>query len=271
MDRREFVAAALAAGGGVMTGTVPAGRVGRDAQEDAAREFYELRHYQLRRGPQTRVLDEYLSQAAIPAMRRAGTGPVGVFNVMIGPRSPALTVLIPHPSLDSFAGLPGRLAADAEYQRAAATYLDAPATDPAFERLDVSLLRAFATVPTLALPFGGGEAGRRSRIFELREYQSHSERAGLKKIEMFETGELAIFRRAGLSPVFFAQTLAGPRMPNLTYMLVYEDMAARDRQWAAFGSDPEWRTLSSTPGFTDPEIVSNITNMYLRPTAYSQI
>ena len=52
---------------------------------------------------------------------------------------------------------------------------------------------------------------------------------------------------------------------------LYEDMAAHDKQWSAFGSDPEWKKLSTTPGFTDPEIVSNISNMYLRPVAYSQI
>jgi hypothetical protein len=272
MDRREFVSAALAAGGGLIAGAVaPAGARPALEQGGRAREYYELRHYQLRRGPQTRVLDDYLGQAAIPAMRRAGVGPVGVFNVMIGPRSPALTVLIAHPSIESVVALPAALAADAEYQRAGATFLDAAATNPAFVRMEISLLRAFETIPVLELPFGGGEAGRRNRIFELREYESHSEKAGEKKIEMFDTGEIAIFRRAGMMPVFFGQTLVGSRMPNLTYMLVYEDMAARDRQWAAFASDPEWRTLSSTPGFTDPEIVSNITNMYLRPTPYSEI
>jgi hypothetical protein len=273
MDRREFVSTAVTAGGMLMAGGVMASAAGPDEAQAqaAAREFYELRHYQLRRGPQTQVVDDYFSRAAIPAMQRAGIGPVGVFNVMIGPGSPALTVLIPHTTLDSFASLPARLAADAEYQRAGAVFLNAAATNPAFVRVQTSLLRAFETLPTLALPFGGGAAGRRARIFELRTYESHSEAASKKKIEMFNTGEIAIFRRAGLQPVFFGETLAGASMPNLTYMLVYEDMAAHDRQWAAFSADPEWKTLSTTPGNTDPEIVANITNTYLRPTAYSQI
>ena len=67
--------------------------------------------------------------------------------------------------------------------------------------IESSLMRAFAGMPTLELPFGGGEAGRRARIFELRTYESHSEAAGRKKIEMFETGgELSLFRKAGLMP-----------------------------------------------------------------------
>src|SRR5438034_4659897 len=35
--------------------------------------------------------------------------------------------------------------------------------------------------------------------------------------------------------------LIGSKMPNLTYMLVFENMAAREKNWAAFVSDPEWK------------------------------
>ena len=195
---------------------------------------------------------------------------MGVFTVMIGPESPTLYVLIVHRTLDAFAALEGRLAADAEFQKAGAPYLEAVAADPAFVRLESSLMRAFDGMPRLELPFGGGEAGKRPRIFELRVYESHSEAAGRKKIGMFNNGEIAIFRKAGLQPVFFGETIVGANMPNLTYLLVYEDMAARDRQWAAFAADPAWRTLSTTPGLTDPEIVLSISNAYLRPTAFSE-
>jgi hypothetical protein len=274
MHRREFVAAALAAGGGMLAGraATEAAQAGAGAApEPRAGEYYELRRYSLRRGPHQQIVDDYLRAAAVPAMQRAGTGPVGVFSVMIGEESPAFYVLIPYPTLDVFASLAAKLAADAEYQKAGAAYLNAPATDPAIVRMESSLMRSFDGMPKLDLPFGGGENGRKSRIFELRTYESHSEKAAQKKIEMFNTGEIAIFRRAGLQPVFFGETLSGPKMPNLTYMLVYENMAARDKQWSAFGSDPEWKKLSTTAGYTDPEIVSNISNMYLRPAAYSQI
>lgn len=234
-------------------------------------EYYELRRYRLRRGPGQGLLDTYLKTAALPAWQRAGAGPIGVFTVLIGADSPTVYVLIVHKTLDAFTSLAERLATDTEYEKAAAPYLAVEATAPAFVRADVSLMRAFESMPKLELPFGGGDNARRSRIFELRTYESHSERAAKKKIEMFNRGEIAIFRRAGLTPVFFGETLAGGNMPNLTYLLVYEDMPAHDRQWSAFSADPEWKKLSTTPGYTDPEIVSNISNTYLRPTAYSQI
>ena len=72
-------------------------------------------------------------------------------------------------------------------------------------------------------------------------------------------------------PVFFGETLIGRNMPNLTYMLAYDDWDARDKVWKTFGADPEWQKLRSTPGLTDPEIVSNISNAILRPLPFSPI
>jgi hypothetical protein len=274
MDRREFVSAALVTGGAFLPGTDLSAREqgsGAGRGQDRTSEYYELRRYHLRRGPGQQVVDAYLREAALPAWQRAGAGPIGVFSVMIGADSPSFYVVIPHKSLDAFGAMPERLAADAAYQSAGAAYLNAAATQPAFVRIETTLARAFDTMPHLELPFGGGENGKKPRIFELRTYESHSEKAGRKKIEMFNTGEIAIFRRVGLQPVFFGETLVGQKMPNLTYMLVYEDMAAHDKQWSAFSADPDWKKLSTSPGFADADIVSNISNMYLRPTAYSQI
>ena len=60
-------------------------------------------------------------------------------------------------------------------------------------------------------------------------------------------------------------------MPNLTYMLAYDDLAARDKNWKVFGSSPEWMKLRATPGFADAEIVSNISNVFLSPLPFSPI
>jgi hypothetical protein len=271
MERRAFFAAAVSAGGAWWSSAAGAAAGPPTAAQSATPEYYELRRYRLRRGPQTQIVDAYMRDALVPALQRAGAGPIGAFNVTIGSDNPTLHLLITYKSLDAFVAVPARLGADAAYQKAGAAYLNAVATSPAFIRIESSLMRAFDSMPALALPFGGGEAGRRPRLFELRVYESHSEQASRKKIAMFDTAEIAIFRKAGLQPVFFGNTLIGHSLPNLAYMLVYEDMAARDRQWAAFAADPEWKTLSSTPGLTDPDIVTSISNTYLRPTAYSQI
>jgi hypothetical protein len=200
-------------------------------------------------------------------MNRAGVNRVGAFTVVYGENAPSLVLLLVHPSLDSVASLRDRLAADAEYGRAGAAVLDAPLADPAFVRVESSLLRAFEAMPTLEPSAGAGTAA--SRVFELRTYESHSDRAALNKLGMFNAGEVPIFRRAGLAPVFFGETLVGAKMPSLTYMLTFPDMAARDRAWSAFGGDPAWKALSADPQYRDN--VSAISDVILRPAAYSQV
>ena len=265
MKRRNFLTSSLAAscvaGASSMKKTMAAGQ----REVAAGREYYELRLYHLRRGAKTKMMDDYFGGVALPAMKRAGIGPVGFFNVMIGPDSPTLYVLLTHKTLESFATAAARLAADAEYQKGGATFLNAPATDPTYVRMESSLMVAFPGMPKLEVP------EKKPRLFELRIYESHNRAANRKKIEMFDTGETAIFRRTGLQPVFFGDTLIGTKLPNLTYMLTFPDMATRDKNWGAFIADPEWKKMSATPGFTDAEIVTNISSVFLRPTSYSEI
>jgi NIPSNAP len=268
MKRRNFLKNSIAAAGAGTLATL-LNSSAADTATPVSREFYELRLYHLRKGPKQKLFDDFYRNAAIPALGRLGIGPVGVFSTSIGPDSATMHVLIPHASLESFGTSGDRLRADPEYQKAGAEFLNAPASDPSYIRVESSLLGAIEGVPKIVVPAGAAE--KKPRIFELRTYESHSKKANNKKIEMFNTGELAIFKRAGLQPVFFGETLIGTRMPNLTYMLVYDDMAAHDQCWKNFGGDPEWKKLSSTPGYTDAEIVCNISNIFLRPTNYSQI
>ena len=102
-------------------------------------------------------------------------------------------------------------------------------------------------------------------------YESNNATTLARKVKMFNEGEAGIFKRLGMQPVFFGETIAGPRMPNLVYMLSFDDLAARDRLWKEFGSDPEWQKLRSQPGYADAEIVSNISNSILRPLPFSDI
>src|SRR6516162_875543 len=85
------------------------------AAEPAAkgRELYELRRYDVKAGKQA-LMDDYLSKALLPALKRYGIGPVGVFI-----EKPAkdkgdtakVFVLIVHRSPEQFATLSTRLAA----------------------------------------------------------------------------------------------------------------------------------------------------------------
>lgn len=259
MKRRRFLSTSVTA-----LGTVAAG-AGLAAAADPRNELYELRVYSLKPAKQG-IVDRYLGKSFLPALRRAGIGSVGAFMEKMGSDLLKIYVLIVHPSADSVATLPSRLAGDATYVESAKEYLDVRAAEPAYARIDSSLLAPIAGMPGLARPDTS-----RPRLFNLRIYESHNERAALKKIEMFNSAELAIFRRVGLTPVFFAATLVGSAMPNLTYMLVFPDDAGRQASWSRFRDDPEWKKIRAMPEYADKEIVSRITNKILQPLPYSEI
>ncbi|RRB06891.1 NIPSNAP family protein [Larkinella rosea] len=264
MKRRKFVQASLLAG--TATGFLPSVNPSESGQQSGPSEFYELRIYTLKNGKQQKLVENYFQNALIPALNRLGSKTIGVFTEYLAQGFTKLVAVIPFQSLDDYFKLPDTLARDSAYQQAAADYLNAPATEPAYERIESSLLKSFAYMPKLEAP------EKKPRIFELRRYESHNETAGKKKIEMFnEGGEIAIFKRVGLTPVFFGETLIGPQRPNLTYMLTFDNMEEHDLNWKAFGSDPEWKKISAIPEYTNARIVSNIVRTFLIPTAFSQI
>lgn len=259
MRRRELLAASCLAGLGPL-----AGRAGAKDVPASNKEFYELRLYRLADGAKERALHEFLAKAAIPAMNRIGTKPVGVFG-RTKSNEVEVYVLMPHKDVASVATATRRMLADEEFLKAGAAFMDAPKSDPAFKRIESSLLLAFDEMPKLQVP-----PKKATRVFQLRIYESHSVKKGQKKIEMFNAGgEIAIFRRTGLTPVFFGEAIVGAKLPNLTYMLVHDDMDASKASWQKFLRDPAWQKLRSDPAYKDT--VSNITNMFLKPATCSQI
>jgi hypothetical protein len=192
-----------------------------------------------------------------------------VFNLAIGPETPTIYVLLPSPSLETLASAEARLAQDADYMKTGASFLNAPATEPAFHRMESALMIAFEKIPGITLP--AATATNAPRVFELRTYESPSDQDHKRKIEMMQSGEEAIFAKAGFSQVFYGDTLIGPRLPNLTYMLSYESVAVRDKLWSAFANAPEWKAMQALPRYAFENIVSNITNVILAPAPYSQI
>jgi hypothetical protein len=263
VDRRGFIAASAVAA------VAPLPRLDRleTLANQATRQYIELRRYHLLPGPKSRAFATFVGDALVPAMNRAGVSKVGAFTVTYGENAPSLLLVLAHPNLESVATLRDRLASDAEYAKAGASILTAPMADPPFIRVQSTLLRAIEAMP--AVEPSAGVAAKAPRIYELRTYESHSDPAALNKLKMFNAGEVPIFRKTGLTPVFFGETLLGEKMPSLNYMLTFADMAARDAAWKAFSADPDWKTLSGDPQYKDN--VSAISDIILRPTAYSQL
>lgn len=121
MQRRQFLAASIA------TSALALAHEG--ASEDkppTGREYYQMRRYSLRRGPQTALIESYFAAALIPALTRMGMGPVGAFTQYIGPDTPSYYLLAPCSSPESLVNLDMELSRDSEFMKAAAPFWNAP-------------------------------------------------------------------------------------------------------------------------------------------------
>lgn len=258
IPRRHFLGGAAAAGFAPMLTAAPKGSI------------FELRHYVLRNNAdqQMQRTSEFIEKHAIPASRRAGLGPTGVFANLIAPGGPFLLMVNSYPSLAAMESAAEKLAGDKEFSQALEAFYAKPGLG--YVRVHTTLLRGIDSMPAVEPP--PVEPGRPPRVFELRVYESDNPATLRRKVRMFEDGgELAIFRRVGVRPVFFGTAIAGANIPNLTYMLAYDDLAAREKNWRAFLNDPEWLKLRAKPGLSDAEIVSNIGNTILRPLPFSDV
>ncbi len=212
-------------------------------------------------------LTAFLKDAYLPAALRAGAGPVGFFAPVIAQQSPFVLSVRSYASMTGMEQSWSKLGADVDYQKAVDAFTGGPGLG--YMRIETHLLRAFESTPVIEAP--PAEPARPGRVFELRTYESNNYRTLRKKIGMFNNGEIAIFRKTGLAPVFFGEMLFGPDQPCLVYMLAFDNLAAREKNWTTFINDPDWQKLRATPGLSDAEIVSNISNSILRALPFSQI
>src|SRR5580765_5028840 len=117
MERREFLGSVAL--GASLLATASADKA---HAADGGTEYYLLRRYQFS-SAQARNSADYFSNALIPALNRMKIAPVGVFNATIGLTSPNPYLLLPCGSLDTLAKLDEKLAADADYQKAAKPFV----------------------------------------------------------------------------------------------------------------------------------------------------
>lgn len=264
MNRRDLIAgsAALAA-----MATVKAREaMGQSATSAAGpRQYYLIRRYKLvNNGVQNQAAAKYFAESLVPALGRMGIGPVGVFAVAYGD-TPMTVVIMPSADAVKLATVDYQLMQDAVYVKSSTGFLSPSVAQAPFERVDSTLSQAFASFPTLMAP------SKEPHILQMRTYESATYGAHLRKVEMMEDGEIAVFKAAGAQNVFFASNLIGGRLPSLTYMLAHKDLATLDATWKNFMANPDWKKLQATPKYSTEPLVSHLENLVLTPTAASQI
>jgi hypothetical protein len=264
MKRRSFVKSTVITT--VAAAVLPQSTFAASNLKNEKRMYFELRTYTIKDASQQNLVENYFKTAAIPALNRLGVKNVGVFTELNPKGQSKIYAFIPFKSIQDFENITEKLELDKAYLNAGAAYLNATATAPAYERIESSLLKAFAHMPGVDVPANS------SRIFELRRYEHPTEAAGKKKLEMFnDAGEIDIFKRLGFKPVFFGETIIGEQRPNLIYMVTFDDMESHGKHWDSFRVDPEWKKVSANPDYADAKLVSKITSTILKPLDCSQL
>jgi NIPSNAP len=236
------------------------------AQKD--REYYEITVYHFKDASQEKVLDNYFQSALVPALHKAGIKTVGVFKSWSNDTvtDKLMYVFMPIRSLDEANKITNELQENTEYQTAGQEYLNAVYNNPPYTRMEKILLYAFPLAPKMNEPKLQGP--KKDRVYELRSYESPTESYHANKVQMFnQGGEIDLFKRLNFNAIFYAQVVAGSKMPNLMYMTSFENMQDREAHWKAFGDDPFWKKLSAMPEYQNN--VSHIDITFLHPTDYS--
>jgi hypothetical protein len=264
MKRREFLTAGTAGLAALATTTTAM------AQQQRNTEYIEVRKYTVKDADKRAQLVNILDKALIPALNRQGLEPVGVLI----PEAKAekelqfalnVFVIVPHKTTETFVNVNAKLVADMEYRKAAEPIFNTTSKNPVYTDCETFLLQGFPTMPGLETLKLGPE-----RVYQLRLYRSFNIERNAAKVNMFDKGgELPLFRKLGLNPIFFGNIVAGTRMPALIYLLGFTSPATKDEAWKTFVAHPQWLAIKNLPEYADT--ATEIDNIMLFPSPGSQL
>lgn len=229
--------------------------------------YYQIKIYHYKTQAQEGRIERYLEQAYVPALHRAGIKTVGVFKPIKQDSTDMLIyVFTPFRSMDKLTGIDKKIRADTKYLTDGEDYISADFKDAPYSRIETLLLKAFPLMPAPAVPTLTGN--KADRVYELRSYESATEKYNFNKVRMFNDGdEVGLFKRLGFNAVFYAEVIAGSHMPNLMYMTTFNNKQDRDKHWETFNNDAYWKSLSAKSEYQNN--VSHADIVFLYPAAYS--
>jgi hypothetical protein len=237
----------------------------------AQKEIFEMRVYKMKTVEQIRATDDYLENGYLPALHRMGIKNIGVFKPLSNDTAliKQIIVIVPYISLDVWNRTKSNIETDPTYPNYSKAFADADTAHLPYIRMESTIMEAFPDqqkiIPTTL-------KSNPDALYELRSYESPTEELHRVKVDMFNAGgEIILFKRLDFQAVFYANVLSGSRMPNLVYMVVFENMASHDQHWKEFGASKEWKTISVDPKYRNNISVSHIDSIMMHRTAYSDL
>lgn len=240
--------------------------VGKATQ--AQKDFYQILVYHFNNLDQEQKIDDFLGSTFVPQMHIAGFKSIGVFAPLANDTSvdKKIYILLQLKSLKDVASWNKSQFTSSMMQEKSPDFWNVSYDKPAFTRMESIIVEAWDMASKMQLP--QLKSPKEQHIYELRSYESPSEKYYRSKVHMFnEGGEIKLFARLGFNAVFYGDVISGSRMPNLMYMTCFENMEARNAHWKDFVESPEWKKLISMKEYDHN--VNRADNILMRAKAYS--
>ena len=235
------------------------------AADETKTRFYLLEIFHLKNGTQPGRMHEHF-QEIMPLLNKHHTGPKLFLEALAAPHMPQVAAIFGFSSMEELATVHKRAGEDRELNQKQEAWDSAP--EPPYEHQTNILLEAANYSPDIA-PLKTPPA--KPRVFELRTYHSPTWKQLKALHERFAGPEIRIFHRSGVHPLFYTSTIIGPNIPNLTYLIPFDSLAAREKAWDTFGSDPEWIKVRKESIDKHGQVSSVIQISLYRATPYSPV
>jgi hypothetical protein len=223
LDRRRFLSG--------LPAMLPAAAA---AAETPRTRFYLLEQFFLEQGSQPTRIHDFFSKAFLPSLQKIHKGPKIFLDAVMAPHLPQVACIIGLSSVDEVWSLSKSLFADRQFSKA---FDEWEAGEAPCVSSSATLLEATDYSPEIVAP---QQPPASPRVFELRVYHPSTARQLKLLHERFSGPEIKIFHRSGMNPLFYSTTVFGGMRPNLTYLIPFDTLAAREKAWNAFSGDEEW-------------------------------
>lgn len=253
MNRRNFAGAL--AGLAVASPMFPA--------DNRRTQFYTMDTFQLRQGTQPARMNDWFQNFLLPKLSKVHPGPKIILESVIAPHNPQILMITPFASFEEIGTVLSALNASDVWE--AWDKIERGA-EPPFESQTLSIFQAAPYSPELV-----AEKHDKPRYFELRQYHSPTG-SHLKAVhERFAGPEIKVFHRSGIFPILYTSGMFGANLPNLTYLIPFDSLGAREKAWDAFNADPEWIKARKESIDAHGQIVQVTDISIYHATAYSPV
>jgi len=169
---------------------------------------------------------DYIGGTLLPFVSRIHAGPRMSLEAIVAPYTPEVLLLAVFSSFDEMLDIQSRMAAYPGIRQARADL----ESQYAIHQVQSQVLTAAPQSLRFPVDFDRLAAG----VFEIRTYHAPGWHDG-PPARFSE-----VLNRTGIHPIVNGSTPAGEHLPQFTFLLPFESLAAREEAWSRFDRESEW-------------------------------